>query len=143
MNAHSLDRREMDELRSRRTRVRQQRQVRTATPAVRKSRAKHDARMKRLSTTVSWVVVWVMIAFLTFSISSMFANIQLESARRQAISATQRAQQATADILRLRASVGRLTSMNTIESWASSRGFVVEENPQLKSIPKATRVASR
>lgn len=80
-------------------------------------------------------------ALLAFVASSLAGQALTESARRDALRATERARAAMADVALLRERVDRLSSVDSLESWAALRGFAL---PEAASAPpqEGVRVAS-
>lgn len=108
-------------------------------PAVR-PRARSVAK-RRSSVWPRRLAAYAAMALLAFIGSSVTGYALTESARREALRATERARAAKADVALLRERVDRLSSVDSLESWAALRGFAL---PEAASAPpkEGVRVAS-
>lgn len=66
------------------------------------------------------VVGWV----LAYACASILGNLQMESARRDALRSKERTKLAKDEVSRLRERYGRLTSLKEIHRWSTTHGFV-------------------
>ena len=59
----------------------------------------------------------------TYCFSILLGNSMMERSRRETVQADVRARQASEDVTRLRDHLGRLLTMDAVETWAAGRGF--------------------
>jgi len=77
--------------------------------------------------TAALLTLFLVVGGSTFFASSLAGHVMVEKARREGISARQRAGDARKAGALLRARVDALTSLGAVEAWANSHGFVAPD----------------
>jgi hypothetical protein len=110
------------------------------------ARARREAaqRHPRAAKSIAWpkaLVLYLAAGFLTYWGSSIAGHGLTLEARREGMRATERAREAKAAVALLRERVGRLSSVESLDSWAALRGFVLPEAASVAP-QEGVRVAS-
>lgn len=89
-----------------------------------KRRTMPRRRVSRLALVVGFTSKLALISFVTVGVSAGVCQYMFEAARRDANTATARAQKAEAELTGLRREVDRLQSAVRVQTWAALNGFV-------------------
>lgn len=88
-----------------------------------KRRAKPQKRVSRLAVVVGFSTKLALTSLIAYGVSVATCQYMFEQARRDAISARARAEQATAELAGLRREIDHLQSAERIQTWASLNGL--------------------
>lgn len=86
--------------------------------------ARRRAKSRSASRILGHVAAFSAVIAVSYGVSSLAGNTLMEKARREGLNAQARSRQAKMDVALLRDRIERLTSMQSVEQWASFRGFV-------------------
>ncbi|MDQ2986340.1 MAG: hypothetical protein M3R13_06410 [Armatimonadota bacterium] len=89
-----------------------------------KQRTRPRQRVSRLALAARFTTNLALISFVSFGVSAGVCQYMFEEARRDANTATTRAQKAQTDLAGLRRVVDRLQSAERVQTWAALNGFV-------------------
>lgn len=82
------------------------------------------SRIHPLALAVQKSFLFAVVAMVTFSVSSLVGNVLLEQARRDGLSASQRARAARSSESSVRRTLDRQSGVVPAQSWAAANGFV-------------------
>lgn len=88
-----------------------------------KRRTKPQKRVSRLAVVVGFSTKLALTSLIAYGVSVATCQYMFEQARRDAIGATARAEQASAELAGLRREIDHLQSAERIQTWASLNGL--------------------